>query len=223
MTPLKRCNNNHAKSFSIAFILLLRLMVALEALQSHPAFCDFTLNDISHYARLIGHLKHDILLPQPLDQSDVKMAPKILPSSIVYFLHKALVIPFEFVQVSWDVLKDCFWECKKEPLKKDDYKLFKKFGWEKGISEQLAMRMSPLDFGYLNPLISAAITCHPPSNRCVSDVCPNMKPLKKEKPRKVLVYTLANGVQHAWALHLSCPSKKPFPFIVILSSMFMNY
>ena len=65
-------------------------MVAFQALQSHPAFHDFTLDDISRYARLIGHLKHDILLPQPLDQSDVDMAPKILPPSIVYFLHKAL-------------------------------------------------------------------------------------------------------------------------------------
>jgi hypothetical protein len=66
--------------------------------------------------------------------------PKILPQgSVVWFLDKAHEIPLEVVEESWELLKDYLWECKKVPLNKDDYKAFKTYGWEKGISEYRAM------------------------------------------------------------------------------------
>jgi hypothetical protein len=114
----------------------LALVSALQTLVQHPYLQSITLDDISCYARLVGHLKHDILQPQPLDQSDIDKPPDILPPSTVYFLNKALQIPLKYVQESWDILKDCLQDCKKVPLKKDDYELFKQFGWDKGISEQ---------------------------------------------------------------------------------------
>jgi hypothetical protein len=115
--------------------MAMRFVEALQGLKTHPALCDLTLENISRYARLVGHLKHDILQPQPLDQSDFDKPPKILPPSIIFFLHMALEIPLEVIQASWDILKDYLWECKKVPLNKDDYEAFKKYGWEKGISE----------------------------------------------------------------------------------------
>ena len=114
----------------------LSLVSALQTLQQHPHLQSLTLDDISCYARLVGYLKHDILQPQLLDQSTIDKALDILPPSIVYFLNKALKIPLNLVQASWDILKACLWECKKVLLKKDDYELFKQFGWDKGISEQ---------------------------------------------------------------------------------------
>jgi hypothetical protein len=179
------------------------LASALKTLQQHPHLQSLTLDDISCYARLVGHLKRDILQPQPLDQSTNDKAPDILPPSIVYFLNKALQIPLNLVQPSWDILKDCLWECKKVPLKKDDYELFKQFGWDKGISEQWFGNNDIVRF----TLELAAMACYPPSDMCTKELCPNMKPLKKEKPRRVLIYTLANGAQPAWALHTSCRSK----------------
>ena len=62
------------------------------------------------------------------------------------------------------------------------------------------------------------MACYPPSDVCTNESCPNMKPLKKEKPRRVLIYTLANGAQPAWALHTSCPSKKPFDRLMVPSN-----
>ena len=116
--------------------MTLVLVSALQTLQQHTYLHSLTLNDISCYARLVSHLKRDILQPQPLDQSNIDKPPDILPPSIVYFLNKALQIPLKSVQDSWDILKDCLWECEKVPLRKDDYELFKQFGWDRGISEQ---------------------------------------------------------------------------------------
>jgi hypothetical protein len=101
---------------------------------SSPALCDLTLESISHYARLVGHLKRDILQLQPLDQSDFDTAPKILPQgSIVWFLDKALEIPLEVVQESWELLKDYLWECKKVPLNKVTTRLLKHMAGRKGL------------------------------------------------------------------------------------------
>ena len=67
----------------------------------------------------------------------------------------------------------------------------------------------------------AAMSCYPPSNVCTNESCPNTKPLKKEKSRRVLIYTLANGAQPAWALLTSCPSKrKIFDRFLVLTNFF---
>jgi hypothetical protein len=52
----------------------------------------------------------------------------------------------------------------------------------------------------------AAVTIYPSESHCTNDSCENQKPLKKDITRRVVVYTLANGVQPAWAAHLYCPS-----------------
>ena len=44
--------------------------------------------------------------------------------------------------------------------------------------------------------------------------CKNEKPLKKEITRRVVVYTLADGVQPAWAVHLYCPSMVDVLFLI---------
>jgi hypothetical protein len=85
------------------------------------------------YARLISHLKNDILLPQPLEQSDPDVPPDVLPLSLVDFLSLALKIEQEFIQDSWDILKYYVWECATVPLIYEDFELFRVFGWSRGI------------------------------------------------------------------------------------------
>ena len=75
---------------------------ALVNLQEHQ---NLNSNGISRYARLIGHLKNRILLPQPLDQTDPRVPPKVLTSSIAGFFSEALEIDVSFVQDSLDILK----------------------------------------------------------------------------------------------------------------------
>ncbi|EDR16177.1 uncharacterized protein LACBIDRAFT_321423 [Laccaria bicolor S238N-H82] len=164
----------------------MRLITALENLQRHPVLRKLTLNDVVQYARLVGHLKNDILLPQPLEQTDPGVPPDVLPLSLVEFLSLALSIKQEFIQDSWDIMKYYIWECTTVPLIHEDFELFREFGWSRGI---------------------AVLSIYPRESVCATVGCGNTRPLKKETSREVVVYTTANGVQAAWAIHLYCPGK----------------
>jgi len=65
----------------------------LEGLHAHPILRDISLNTVIQYARLIFHLKGDILLPQPFEQSQISEPPEILPPSIAGFLAATMDIP----------------------------------------------------------------------------------------------------------------------------------
>ena len=83
----------------------MRIVKALVKLQEHDILLHLSLNDTSQYARFIGHLKNDILLPQPFDQTDSRMLPEVLSLSVAGFLSDALEIDEEYIQDSWDILK----------------------------------------------------------------------------------------------------------------------
>ncbi|KAJ3497491.1 hypothetical protein NLJ89_g10345 [Agrocybe chaxingu] len=165
----------------------MRLPSVLSELQKHAFLCEMDLETLSQYARLVSALKWDILLPQPLDQSNPDCAPKVLPPSIAAFLSEALRIPQKFIQDSWDILKDYLWETEVVGLTEGDYKVFKCFGWEKGLT---------------------AMALYPPEHKCMNTGCTNTKLLKKEKSVRAIVYTLANGAQPAWIVKLYCSSCK---------------
>ncbi|KAF8156683.1 hypothetical protein B0H34DRAFT_783090 [Crassisporium funariophilum] len=167
----------------------MRLIRALEALQNHPVLRKLTLNKVIQYARLIGHLKNNILLPQPLEQSNPKVPPDVLPLSLVEFLSLALNIEPKSIQDSWDILKYYVWECKTVPLTCEDFELFREFGWSRGITP---------------------LSIYPCESVCSTVGCGNTRPLKKQTSCEVVVYTAANGVQAAWAVHLYCPGKSIF-------------
>jgi len=52
-----------------------------------------------------------------------------------------------------------------------------------------------------------AISIYPPNDTCTNPNCGNPNPLKKEEQRQAVVYTLSDGVQPAWNVHLYCASK----------------
>jgi CxC5 like cysteine cluster associated with KDZ transposases len=57
------------------------------------------------------------------------------------------------------------------------------------------------------------------SNVCTNESCPNTKPLKKEKPQRVIIYTLANGAQPAWLFSLSVQvNVKVFDRFIVLTN-----
>jgi hypothetical protein len=107
----------------------------LAQLQKHPILCYLTLDGITTLVRLITHLKRDILQPQPINESNPAFAPSVLPESITVFLGKALSIPVEIMDERWTILRDYAWEMPTTPLMRDDYDLFKQFGWQCGLSE----------------------------------------------------------------------------------------
>ena len=118
---------------NIEIVPAMRIFKALVKLQEHDVLRELSLNDISQYARLVGHLKNDILLPQPLDQSDPSIPPDVLSSSVAGFLSDALEIDEEYIQDSWDILKFYVWDCQMVALTGEDYDAFRKFGWSRGI------------------------------------------------------------------------------------------
>lgn len=183
---------------------------SLLRLQEHHALKNMTLEHICQYIRLVQHLKDDILLAQPaeLTQLSPEQAHEILPPTISLFLSNALNIPQESMQDSWEILKDHIWECQKVGLMREDYEAFKLYGWKLGLSMWIMLE-------YILSLISegmlAALTIFPPHDRmcCTNQDCENFHklPLKKEKGRPILVFTLADGVQPAWAICLICLSQ----------------
>lgn len=96
-----------------------------------------TTDDIFCYARLVQHLKNDILLAQPpelTDQKDINRPPEILPRSIAIFFGQVLALPRDYIQDSWDIVKDHVWVCGKVELTQEDRQAFKLYGWKLGIS-----------------------------------------------------------------------------------------
>ena len=115
----------------------MNLSSALKALEAHPSLADIDVNKLSQYSRLIGCLRNDIMLAQPVDQ--VTEPPEILPPIIVRFLAEALQI--SDIQASWDILKEQLWFGLNVALEDEEYRLYKQFGWEKGLSEHMPIVM----------------------------------------------------------------------------------
>ena len=113
----------------------MNLVSMLDSLQAHPVLCNINLNTVIQCARLIGHLKQDILLPQPLNQSNVDQPPEILPPSIAEFLAAVTDIATVYVQDMWDLLKEHLWNSPVLAFVDEDFELFKSFGWQRGLSE----------------------------------------------------------------------------------------
>ena len=107
----------------------------LAQLQAHPILRFLTLDGITTFVRLITHLKRDILLPQPIDESNPTNAPSVLPQAIAEFIGRALSIPVEVMDNCWTILRDYAWEMPTMPLMREDYDLFKRWGWQCGLSE----------------------------------------------------------------------------------------
>ena len=114
------------------------LSAAIQQIEVHPGLHHLlTLDKFNQYSRLIVHLKSDILLPQPLEESHSDKPPRILSPSIVQFLAGALSLAIKDVNTSWDILRTYLWNCQIVPLTPEDFDAFKHFGWELGLSKSL--------------------------------------------------------------------------------------
>ena len=110
------------------------LIAALQQLEIHPGLHHLlNLDKLNQYSHLIVHIKADILLPQPLDESP-HTPLKILSPSIVQFMAGALSLTPKDVQTSWDILGTYLWHCRVVPLIQEDFDAFKSFRWELGLS-----------------------------------------------------------------------------------------
>ncbi|KAF8240956.1 hypothetical protein L208DRAFT_1463092 [Tricholoma matsutake] len=81
----------------------------------------------------------------------------------------------------WDSLKDHVWASPSTPATPEDLTLFKEHGWELGLSMSTGIYI--MDQGCTNPFL-AFLSLYPPSES--------------------VIYTLGNGVQPGWSVHLYC-------------------
>ncbi|EDR05355.1 uncharacterized protein LACBIDRAFT_329773 [Laccaria bicolor S238N-H82] len=170
------------------------LIDLVEQLKGHAVLQEISLSALTTFARLTSHLKRDVLQPQSICQSDPEHAPDKLPASISSFLSDAPRIPEQHIHDYWSLLKDYIWNMPTTALSSEDYTLFKEHGWVYGISNMV-----------LDQNLAVALTLYPPNIVCTNPDCANIVPLKKEEQRKAVVYTLSNGVQLAWNVHVYCP------------------
>ena len=90
------------------------------------------------------------------------------------------------------------------PLMKDDYDLFKQWGWQCGLSEQ---SLEPFFWHLIYLTYIAAVSIYPPDDSCLNTSCDNQIPFKKGYCKKAVVYTQHAGVQPAWNTSLYCQSE----------------
>ncbi|KAL0954922.1 hypothetical protein HGRIS_003855, partial [Hohenbuehelia grisea] len=133
--------------------------------------------------RLAAVLKRDILLPQPINTPH-DQAPKYLPPTIEAFLADALGILAKDVRYCWSAIKEEVWDMPTVVLTAVEEEMFKVHGWKRGLTSR---------------------SLYPPSQYCTNVVCSKQgSVLKREEQRQAVLYTLANGAQPAWSIHVAC-------------------
>ncbi|THU87679.1 hypothetical protein K435DRAFT_821866 [Dendrothele bispora CBS 962.96] len=144
-------------------------------------------DQISTFIRLCSLLKRDIMQPQPIPETSSEYPPAILPACISTFLGDTLDISSETVSLCWKVFKQDVWDfVVPDDIKKIDLEVFRIHGWKRGLTYY---------------------TVYPPSLFCTNTSgCDRTTPLKQEKMRQVVLFTLTDGVQPAWAVNLVCPN-----------------
>ncbi|PPR02945.1 hypothetical protein CVT24_012157 [Panaeolus cyanescens] len=160
------------------------LLDAFIKFQSHSILQNLTLDALVTLTRLLGHLKRDVLQPQPPSQSASDTPPLNLPAPILTFLSSVIGVLEADVKDFWSVMKKDIWETPLSPLTDEDYRLFKTFGWPLGIT---------------------AISIYPVHDTCQNVRCENHGViLKKEYRKKAVVFMGNNTVQPAWNTSIYC-------------------
>ncbi|KAG1786126.1 uncharacterized protein HD556DRAFT_1449981 [Suillus plorans] len=154
----------------------------------HPELQDLSYIAITRFLRCASMLKDDILLPQP-HSIPVTTAPDVLPPGITDFFSRSFNISCDAVDVLWGAVKHIAWTL---PADGEEHEvietMFQHHGQDQGIS---------------------AYVLYPPMKTCVNPDCIAVQcatPLKKDEPRRVVIFTQAFGVRCAWSVHLKCRS-----------------
>ncbi|KAG1846163.1 hypothetical protein C8R48DRAFT_543144, partial [Suillus tomentosus] len=150
----------------------------------HPELQDLSYIAITRFLRCASMLKDDILLPQP-HSIPVTTAPDVLPPGITDFFSRSFDISCDAVDVLWDAVKHIAWTL---PADGEEHEvietMFQHHGQDQGIS---------------------AYVLYPPIKTCVNTDCiagQRATPLKKDEPRRVVIFTQAFDVSFYVQLQL---------------------
>ncbi|KAF7300062.1 hypothetical protein MKEN_01329300 [Mycena kentingensis (nom. inval.)] len=156
-------------------------MSIASALASDARLHAIPIHVVSTAIRLLRTLQADIILVQP-SAIPVNVAPPILPPSIILFLQDAFGIASDAVEALWDVIRDEVWVSPMPKLSEEERELFRKH---------------------------AAVKSFPLSHTCITAGCEyNGRILKKDEKSQAVLYTLGDGVQPVFNIHLTCTKCK---------------
>ncbi|KAF7314618.1 hypothetical protein MKEN_00935500 [Mycena kentingensis (nom. inval.)] len=162
-------------------------MSIASALASDARLHAIPIHVVSTAIQLLRTLQADIILVQP-SAIPVNVAPPILPPSIILFLQDAFGIASDAVEALWDVIRDEVWVSPMPKLSEEERELFRKHGWDRGLT---AVKIFPL------------------SHTCITAGCEyNGRILKKDEKSQAVLYTLGDGVQPVFNIHLTCTDCK---------------
>jgi hypothetical protein len=174
------------------------------SIREHPPLAHLSFNNFATFLRRASILKEDILQPQPYDVS-IFCAPNVLPPSVTCFLVASLDMPPDVVDVLWSFTKDIVWELPSSAeASTDDEAAFKIYGHELGLSKFLLLFLIVLT----QP--TAKHVLYPPIKICMNHECIAWQRetlLKKEEPRRIVLFTHGEGAKPGWTVHLRCRCK----------------
>ena len=105
VTPVASSSN-----FVLSLVYTFSLFM-FSAIASHKVISGLSLDSLTTVARLIPHLKRDILQPQMLTQSrNLHVAPPMLSSSFISFLSDLLGIAGAFIPDLWTIIRQEVWD-----------------------------------------------------------------------------------------------------------------
>ncbi|KAF7300735.1 hypothetical protein MKEN_01298300 [Mycena kentingensis (nom. inval.)] len=158
-------------------------MSVASMLASNTLLSAIPIHTVCTAIRLLRIVKNDIILVQP-STVPVNIAPAILPPSIVLFVEEALGIAYNAVEALWDVIRDEVWTSAMPKPSEEEREMFRKYGWHRGLT---------------------IVKLYPAAHTCIAAGCKhNGRVLKKEEKSQAVVYTLTDGVQPAFNIHLIC-------------------
>ncbi|KAG1838441.1 hypothetical protein DFJ58DRAFT_749256 [Suillus subalutaceus] len=156
------------------------------SVQSHTLLANLSFNNFATFLCRTKILKEDILQPQPYNVS-IFCAPNFLPQSVKAFLAASLDMPLDVVDVLWSFTKDIVWELPSSAeASADDEDAFRTYGHELGLTKR---------------------TLYPPIKICANHECAAWQRgslLKKEEPRRIVLFTHGEGAKPGWTVHLKC-------------------
>ncbi|RDX47181.1 hypothetical protein OH76DRAFT_1354889 [Lentinus brumalis] len=170
------------------------LELLFESLKNTPGLLGISLSTVNNFVRLAAILKTAILLRQ-VRTWNAAVAPAILPPHILSFIAGRLSLSETTVRALWDSLNQEIWS--REGAVLDD-----------GMVPPSTLDALSSKFWLCERML------FPTTQVCTNSQCINPEGLLrwKEEPKKVVLFTMADGVQEGLAVSLHCHKCKTVYF-----------
>jgi hypothetical protein len=157
------------------------------------------------FVRIATRLRDEIVSKQKAGY-DPSKPPKTLPDNVHEFLSSAVNIPTEYVQGCWTAFAQTIWQRNTNgDSQGEDAKLFRQYGLHGLLCESLGVFFYSIGCLCFKLGIATRML-FPPTHKCTNPDCTKQGSSlrRKDEPRKVILFTLAEGACPTYSIHLVC-------------------